>query len=162
MQEMHGPVVATSGNRSDEPIAIDEHDALWRLTGVADLFVVHNRPIRRHVADSIVRILLGREQIMRTARGYEPFPLLITDPPPPTLAVGAHLKNTVALAIERSVFISQHIGDLETSEAFSAFRQVIDDFQNLYEIDPHVVISDMHPDYASTKYANNVAESHRI
>jgi hydrogenase maturation protein HypF len=157
LEEMHGPVVATSGNRADEPIAIEEHDALRRLAGIADLFLVHNRPIRRHVDDSIVRVLLGREQVLRRARGYAPLPILINDPVRPTLAVGGHLKNTVALAFDRSVFISQHIGDLETSEAFSAFRQVIDDFQNVYEIHPQLITADMHPDYASTKYAADVA-----
>jgi hydrogenase maturation protein HypF len=159
MQEMQRTVVATSGNRADEPIAIDEHAALRRLSGIADLFLVHNRPIRRHVDDSIVRILLGREQVLRRARGYAPLPIVLKNPVPVTLAVGAHLKNTVALAIDRSVFISQHIGDLETSEAFSAFRQVIDDFKNLYEIDPQLITADMHPDYASTKYADDLAES---
>ena len=162
MAEMHGPVVATSGNRADEPIAIDEYDALRRLSGIADLFLVHNRPIRRHVDDSIVRILLEREQVLRRARGYAPLPVLIKDALPTTLALGAHLKNTVALATDRTIFISQHIGDLQTSEAFSAFRHVIDDLQHLYNIDPQLIATDMHPDYASTKYANDLVGSREI
>src|SRR5215510_8932113 len=162
MAEMRGPVVATSGNRADEPIAIDEYDALRRLSGIADVFLVHNRPIRRYVDDSIVRILLGREQVLRRARGYAPLPVLIKDALPTTLALGAHLKNTVALATERTIFISQHIGDLETSEAFSAFRQVIDDLQHLYNIDPQLIATDMHPDYASTKYADDLCGSREI
>ena len=99
MNEVARPLVATSGNRSDEPIAIDEYDALERLGEIADLFLVHNRPIRRHVDDSIVRDLLGRPQIIRRARGYAPLPITVNDVLPPTLAAGSHLKNTVALAV---------------------------------------------------------------
>src|SRR5262249_14589559 len=155
MRELDRPIVATSGNRTDEPIAIDEHEALAHLGDIADVFLVHNRPIRRHVDDSIVRVLLGREQILRRARGYAPLPIIVKRAMPPTLAVGAHLKNSVALATpgdspgETCIFVSQHIGDLETREARSAFRRVIHDFENLYEVQPSLIACDMHPDYAS-------------
>jgi hydrogenase maturation protein HypF len=162
MRQMHGPIVATSGNRSDEPIVIDENDAICRLSGIADLFLVHDRPIRRHADDSIVRVLLGREQVLRRARGYAPLPIPIKHRMPPTLAVGGHLKNTVAFAIDTNVFISQHIGNLETKEAVNSFRQVIDDFQIFYDTRPQFVVADMHPDYASTKYANDFADAHLI
>ena len=117
------PLIATSGNRSDEPICTDEHEALERLRGIADLFLVHNRPIARHVDDSIVRIMQGRELVLRRARGYAPLPIMLAAPVPDMLAVGAHLKSTIALSRGNAVFISQHLGDLETPEAFDAFRR---------------------------------------
>ncbi len=156
LAELGFPVVATSGNLSDEPICTDEHEALERLGAMADLFLVHNRPIVRHVDDSIVRVMLGRELVLRRARGYAPLPVTLKEPAPPTLAVGAHLKNSVALAVGRQVFISQHIGDLETDQAFEAFRRVIGDFERLYEERPTVVVADAHPDYLSTKFAKDL------
>ena len=100
MKEFGGPVVATSGNLSDEPLCIDEREALSRLSGIADIFLVHNRPIVRHVDDSIVRIILGRELILRRARGYVPLPLRheVSGSSGSVLAVGGHLKNTIALS----------------------------------------------------------------
>jgi hydrogenase maturation protein HypF len=169
MRDLRRPVVATSGNRSDEPIAIDEREAVRRLAGVADLFLVHDRPIRRHADDSIARIILGREQILRRARGYAPLPVGFAHTPhvnsrelTPVLAVGAHMKNCVALGIDAGVFVSQHIGDLETTEAFTAFRHVIDDFHDLYETRPDCVAADAHPDYVSTGYAGQIAESRGV
>jgi len=153
MHELGFPVVATSGNLSDEPICTDEREALHRLAGIADLFLVHNRPIARHVDDSVVRVLLGRELVLRRARGYAPLPVLVKQPLPPLLAVGAHLKNTVALSVGNQVFISQHIGDLETSQALEAFHRVITDVKELWEHQPQAVACDMHPDYLSTQTA---------
>ncbi|GIV16504.1 MAG: carbamoyltransferase [Armatimonadota bacterium] len=155
-RELGFPIVATSGNLSDEPICTDEHEALHRLAGVADLFLVHNRPIARHVDDSVVRVLLGRELVLRRARGYAPLPVLVKKPLPPLLAVGAHLKNTVALSVDRQVFISQHIGDLETPQALEAFRRVIADVKELWEHQPQAVVCDMHPDYLSTQAAHGM------
>jgi len=161
MQELGFPIVATSGNLTDEPIVTDEKEALTRLQGVADLFLVHNRPILRHVDDSVARVILGRELILRRARGYAPLPIPLTRAcspavPPKILAVGAHLKNTVAISLRNQVFISQHIGDLETQEAYEAFQRVIKDFKTLYEFEPEVVACDMHPDFLSTKYARSL------
>jgi hydrogenase maturation protein HypF len=153
MAELGFPVVATSGNLSDEPICTDEREALERLGGIADLFLVHNRPIARHVDDSVARVMLGREMVLRRARGYAPLPVTLREPLPTLLAVGAHLKNTVAVSVGRQVFGSQHIGDLETAQAFDAFRRVIADFENLYELKPGAVACDLHPDYLSTHYA---------
>ncbi len=146
-------VVATSGNVSDEPICTDEREALVRLGGIADLFLVHNRPIVRHVDDSLVRIVLGRELVLRRARGYAPLPVRVDRPLPPVLAVGAHLKNTVALARGHEVFLSQHIGDLDTAPARAAFERVIADLSRLYAIQPEQVMADAHPDYHSTRRA---------
>jgi hydrogenase maturation protein HypF len=153
MRELGFPVVATSGNLSDEPICTDERGAVERLDGIADLFLVHNRPIVRHVDDSVARVMMGRELVLRRARGYAPLPLYLKEEAPPLLAVGGHLKNTIAITAGHNVFISQHIGDLETAEAFEAFQKVIRSFQTLYGIRPARVVCDMHPDYLSTQYA---------
>lgn len=153
MGSLDAPIVATSGNLSDEPICIDEHDALRRLRGIADVFLVHNRSIVRHVDDSIVRIMAGREMVLRRARGYAPLPVRLPQATTPILALGAHLKNTVALGIDASAFISQHIGDLETEEAYSAFLGSSRDLPRLYESTPETIACDLHPDYLSTKYA---------
>ena len=154
MRELRTPVVATSGNRADEPICTDELDAVERLRGIADMFLVHNRPIVRHVDDSIVRILLDRELVLRRARGYAPLPVRMENiSENSVIAVGAHLKNTVAVSNESNVFMSQHIGDLETSESFDAFRRTIDDFKGLYELSGAKIVCDLHPDYLSSKYA---------
>ncbi len=148
------PVVATSGNLADEPICTDEHDAVKRLGGIADLFLVHNRPIVRHVDDSIVRVVLDREMVLRRARGYAPLPIRVRAPLPAVLAVGAHLKNTVALARGHDVFLSQHLGDLETPSALDAFERTIGDLARLLDIQPQVCAADLHPDYLSTRHAH--------
>ena len=147
------PVVATSGNVSDEPICTDEAEAVSRLRGMADLFLVHNRPIARHVDDSVVRVVAGREQIVRRARGYAPLPVPLDRATGTALAVGAHLKNSIALRIGANAFVSQHIGDLETPEAFEAFRRVIDNLGRLYGVEPDEVACDLHPEYLSTRHA---------
>lgn len=153
LKELNFPVVATSGNLSDEPICIDEREALERLAGIADLFLVHDRPIVRHVDDSVVRVIRGREMVLRRARGFAPLPVHKETPLPSILAVGAHLKNSVALSVGQDIFVSQHIGDLETSQAYSAFRKVVSDFERLYDVTPDVVACDLHREYLSTKFA---------
>jgi hydrogenase maturation protein HypF len=156
MRELGFPVVATSGNLSDEPICIDEHEALERLRSIADLYLVHDRPIVRHVDDSVVRVVLGRELMLRRARGYAPLPWNLGKALPAVLAVGGHLKNAVAWTRGGNVFLSQHIGDLESGEAFAAFRRVIDDLVRLHDVRPAHVAVDMHPDYISAKYARSL------
>jgi hydrogenase maturation protein HypF len=152
-RELDVPVVATSGNLANEPICIDEIEALDRLKDIADFFLVHNRPIVRHVDDSIARVVCNREMVLRRARGYAPLPVRMKEPLPSVLAVGAHLKNTVALNVGRDVFISQHIGDLETTSALAAFHRTVADLPKLYDTQPEVVACDLHPDYISSKYA---------
>jgi hydrogenase maturation protein HypF len=157
------PLVATSGNLSDEPICTDELEAVVRLRGVADSFLVHNRPIVRHVDDSIVRVMAGREIVLRRARGFAPLPVRLpaggvtasgeSEAVPTVLAVGAHLKNTVALATGSLAFLSQHIGDLETEAALMAFRHVSADLASLFRAPPDLVAADAHPDYVSTREA---------
>ena len=162
MRELSFPIVATSGNLSDEPICIDEHEALQRLHGIADLFLVHDRPIVRHVDDSMVRVICDREMMLRRTRGYAPLPIPIRSKienrkSRNVLAVGAHLKNTVALKIDNNIFISQHIGDLETKQAYSAFRHSAQDLPRLYDARIDIVACDMHPDYLSTKHSDEIA-----
>lgn len=147
------PVVATSGNRSDEPICIDEHEAIDRLFGIADGFLVHNRPIVRHVDDSIVRIVAGRELMLRRARGYAPLPVRLRTEAPALVAVGAHLKNAIAVTSGCNVFVSQHLGDLETPQAADAFERVMRSLAGLFHAAPSTILADMHPDYFSTRYA---------
>jgi hydrogenase maturation protein HypF len=153
LKHLNIPVVATSGNLSDEPICTDEREAVSRLAGIADLFLVHDRPIARHVDDSVARVMLGRELLLRRARGYAPLPVHVGRPLPPLLAVGAHLKNAVAVSNHTEVFLSQHIGDLETAQAFDAFRRVCGDLTGLYDLRPQAVACDRHPDYLSTRHA---------
>jgi hydrogenase maturation protein HypF len=154
MRELGFPVVATSGNLSEEPICTDEREALERLAGIADLFLVHDRPILRHVDDSVVREVCGRGLVLRRARGFAPLPIQVEGELAPVLAVGAHQKNTIAAAVGSQVFISQHIGDLETEGSHQAFRAVISAFEHLYEFSPKAVACDLHPGYMSTQHAN--------
>ncbi|UCD18407.1 MAG: carbamoyltransferase HypF [Candidatus Zixiibacteriota bacterium] len=153
IKELGLPVVATSGNLSDEPICIDEQEALQKLASVADLFLVHNRRIIRQVDDSIVRVIGGREMIMRSARGYAPTPLHLTGPAPSCIAFGAHQKNSVAVSNGGNAFASQHVGDLTTLETCRAHHRVTASLSRLYEIKPERVACDMHPDYYSTGFA---------
>jgi len=153
MHELTFPVIATSGNLSEEPICIDEQEAVSRLRGIADVFLVHNRPILRHVDDSVAREMGGRELLIRRARGYAPLPVYVDGEMPSVLAVGAHQKNTIAASVGSQVFISQHIGDLENEASYEAFRGAIRTFEMLYELKPSALACDMHPDYMSTQYA---------
>jgi hydrogenase maturation protein HypF len=160
VSELGIPLAATSGNISEEPICIDEHEALERLNHICDFFLVHNRPIERHVDDSIVCVRMGRQQILRRARGIAPLPIDIDigmkdtdDPASHCIAVGAHLKNSIALSVKNNVFVSQHIGDLETPKALDAFKKVIADFQDLYDAPATSIAADMHPGYLSSQFA---------
>jgi hydrogenase maturation protein HypF len=157
MRELGFPVVATSGNLSDEPICTDEREALARLAGIADFFLVHNRPIVRPVDDSVVRVVRGREMVLRRARGYAPLPVTLREDGPAVLAFGAHLKNAVALSVGAQAFVSQHIGDLETAEAHAAFRAAVADLPRLYDAAPAIVACDLHPDYLSSRHAAQLA-----
>jgi hydrogenase maturation protein HypF len=154
LREVGRPVVLTSGNVSDEPIAYRDEDALARLGGIADAFLTHDRAIHIRTDDSVVRPLRGRETLLRRSRGYTPEPLGLTARlPRPVLACGAELKNTFCLAAENRAFVSHHIGDLENFETLRSFTEGIDHFRRLFDIDPEVVAHDLHPEYLSTKYA---------
>ncbi|MBI5095002.1 MAG: carbamoyltransferase HypF [Candidatus Hydrogenedentes bacterium] len=156
MRELGFPVVATSGNHSDDPICIDECDAFERLFGVADVFLTHNRPIVRPVDDSVVRVMMGREIVLRRGRGYAPAPLPGGADGISVLAVGGHLKNTVAVVKGENIHLSQHLGDLETVAAVTAFERAIESVEALYDVRPEVAVCDAHPDYHSAQYARTM------
>jgi hydrogenase maturation protein HypF len=156
MKELGFPVVATSGNLSEEPIAKDNEEAKARLGGLAGAFLMNDRPIVRHADDSVVRLARGRQLVLRRARGYAPLPLRTGRPLRPVLALGAHLKNTVALGWGRQIVVSQHLGDLETAASLDAFRAAIADFSRLYSFRPELAACDRHPDYASTRHAESL------
>lgn len=150
------PLVMTSGNLSDEPIAIDNGEAQTRLSGVADAFLLHNRDIVARYDDSLLRVVDGVPVFLRRARGYAPLPLsLPVATPMPLLAVGPHLKNTLALAEGSSVFVSQHIGDLESLETLQHFVGARSRYQTLFRLSPAAVVADLHPGYLSTRLAED-------
>ncbi|MEN2998807.1 MAG: carbamoyltransferase HypF [Brevinematia bacterium] len=159
MEEVKIPLVCTSGNISDEPICIDNDEALQRLMGIADYFLIHDRKIVRHVDDSVIRITpSGNSLLLRRARGFVPRPITLSRKLPNILAVGGHLKNTVAVSTDNYVILSQHIGDLETLESVKAFERSVNDLLRFYEIKPRYIVCDLHPDYYSTQFAEALSE----
>ena len=168
MADLQIPIVATSGNRSEEPLVTDETEALTRLEGIADAFLVHNLPIARPIDDSVVRIVSGERLLLRRARGYVPNPLSLEtlrpeeQPLPPILAVGGHLKNTVSVTTHDQVIASQHIGDLSTVAANSQFERTVTDQLRWLNIQPAAIACDLHPDYPSTLFAHRLGEQLNI
>ncbi|WP_321478169.1 carbamoyltransferase HypF [uncultured Paludibaculum sp.] len=156
LDEFQGPIVATSGNLTDDPLCIDEHEALQRLRGIADLFLVHNRPILRPVDDSIVRFIDGQPVLLRRARGYAPLPFQAAFDLPETLATGADLKNAVAFSRGRNVFLSQHLGDMETLPALENHARTVEDLRRTYQLKPQLAACDLHPGYGSTRAAREL------
>jgi hydrogenase maturation protein HypF len=153
------PLVMTSGNLSDEPIAHRDDDALKRLSGVADAFLVHDRAIHTRVDDSVVRAGRGGPLPIRRSRGFVPAPLTLPwEFPRHVLACGPELKNTFCLARDRHAFLSHHIGDLENHETLQSFTEGIEHFRRLFSITPRAVVHDLHPEYLSTKYALEYAD----
>ncbi|MEO0181002.1 MAG: carbamoyltransferase HypF [candidate division WOR-3 bacterium] len=150
------PCVATSGNLSDEPMATNNDEALEKLGDIADAFVLHDRPIARRVDDSVMFLFNKTRVLIRRARGFAPLPIMVRRDLPRVLALGGHHKNTIAISLGRNVFISQHIGDLDTPEALSAFRETVYDMMRLWEFEPEVVAVDMHPDYPSTRFGEEM------
>jgi hydrogenase maturation protein HypF len=151
------PVVLTSGNVSDEPIAYRDDDALRRLQEVADAFLVHDRPIHIRTDDSVARCVRNRTMLLRRSRGHVPDPVPVAwHFPRPVLACGAELKNTFSVAKQRRVFVSHHIGDLENFETFRSFTEGVAHFRRLFDVEPAVVAHDLHPEYLSTKYAKDL------
>jgi len=161
-RELGTPVVATSGNRSEEPIVTDEREAVQRMENLADVFLVHDRVITRPIDDSVVRMAASGPIILRRARGLVPRAIPVPEGlapglAQPVLAVGGHLKNTVSLLETDRVLVSQHLGDLSTVETERAVRQAIDDLQWLIGVTPGAVACDLHPDYRSTRLAEDLA-----
>ncbi len=163
------PLVMTSGNLSEEPIAIENEEARIRLDSLADAFLMHNRPIHTRCDDSVARIVdqseAGKESRrafflypLRRSRGYAPDPLLLPFDAPSLLAVGAELKNTFCLTRQCYAFLSHHIGDMENYETLRSFEHGVAHFERLFRIEPVVLAHDLHPDYLSTRYARQRAE----
>jgi hydrogenase maturation protein HypF len=148
------PLVLTSGNLSDEPLATDDADAAERLGGLADAFLVHDREIRARYDDSVIRVVAGRPSMIRRGRGYAPEALLLPIPAQrPILAVGAELKHTFTLARGRRAHVAPHNGDLEDLATHRAFTDGLAHLARLLALEPEVVAHDLHPEYLSTKYA---------
>jgi hydrogenase maturation protein HypF len=156
-------LVMTSGNLSEEPIAIDNREAVHRLNGLADYFLVHNRDILLRCDDSVVRVAGGITRQLRRSRGFVPVPVFLKDDrteddrtnkdQPSVLAVGGELKNTICLTKGKHAFLSQHVGDLENVESYSFFHEAIEHLERILEIRPEIIAYDLHPDYFSTKWA---------
>ncbi len=163
------PIVCTSGNLAEEPMAIHTEDALARLGPIADLFLVHDRPIVRPVDDSVVRVGPEGIQVFRCARGYAPQAIELRASGPSAggelvtiLAVGGHLKNTVALNLGSRVVLSPHVGDLDNLLSVEVHQRAIADLVEFFGVTPEAVACDLHPDYASTRHAEILASRWKV
>lgn len=145
--------VLTSANPSDEPLVIGNDEAEARLSNIADLIVHHDREILVRNDDSVVRVIDGAPALIRRARGFAPDPIELPQEQPVTLALGAHLKNTICVTRGKEAFVSQHIGDLETSASYQFFQEMIGHLCDMLDVTPEIVACDMHPDFLSTRYA---------
>ena len=146
-------LVMTSGNMCEEPLAIDNDEALARLDVLADYFLMHNRDIGVRCDDSVTRLFRGQETLLRRSRGYAPYPIRLDLDMGEVLACGAELKNTFCLTKGGDAFMSQHVGDLENYETLASYRSSIEHFRRLFRISPTVVAYDLHPDYLATQFA---------
>jgi len=154
LEAFEGPLVLTSGNASDEPIAFQDADALTRLPGIADAVLLHDRAIRTRVDDSVCKVAHGRVVPIRRSRGYVPGPIVLPyDSPQPVLACGSALKNTFCLTRGRHAFVSHHVGDLDDYSTLRSYLDGIAHLKALLDVEPALVVHDLHPDYPSTRYA---------
>jgi hydrogenase maturation protein HypF len=153
------PLVMTSGNNSDEPIAYRDEEAFEQIGDIADYFLVHDRPIHMRTDDSVIRVVRAETYPLRRSRGYAPSPLRVAESfDRHVLACGGELKNTFCVAKDRHVFLSHHIGDLENYETLRSFREGIEHYRSLFDVEPELVAYDLHPEYLSTKYARELEE----
>ncbi|MEI6186651.1 MAG: carbamoyltransferase HypF, partial [Dehalococcoidia bacterium] len=162
MRETGLPLVMTSGNISEEPIAGQNDEALRRLGGIADYFLLHNRDIHSTYDDSVAMVVDRTPQLIRRARGYAPYPIHLTFAAPQLLACGAEEKNTFCLTRDNHAFVSQHIGDMENIETLEHYIRTVDLYKRLFRISPEAIAHDMHPEYLPTKYAIEEAEKHNL
>jgi hydrogenase maturation protein HypF len=163
LKEVDGPIVCTSGNLSDEPIAYRDEEALGGLDRIADAFLTHNRDIHMRCDDSVIRVVPGREgpeeQPMRRARGYAPEPIAISPPfRQPILAAGPELKHTFCIGSGSRAILSHHLGDLENFETMSSFLEGVEHYQRVFEVRPRIVAHDLHPEYLVTKWAKELPD----
>lgn len=157
MKSVSRPLVFTSANASEEPLAYDDDDALRRLAKIADAFLVHDRKIHMRCDDSVVRVKGTQSYPLRRSRGYAPEPLQVGVVfPEPVLAVGAELKNVFCIGVGKRALLSHHIGDLENWEAFRSFVEGVGHFERVFDVSPRVVAHDLHPEYLSTKWAKGL------
>ncbi len=163
LQEVGRPLVMTSGNLSEEPIAMENHEALHRLGSLADAFLLHDRDIYSRYDDSVWFIpLASHPQSIRRARGYAPQPARLSFPLKPILACGAELKNTFCLTQDRYAFVSQHIGDMENVETLEHFEATVKLYERLFRVKPVALACDLHPDYLATRYGRERAENESL
>jgi hydrogenase maturation protein HypF len=153
------PLVMTSGNLSEEPIARDNDEALRRLSGIADYFLIHNRDIYSRYDDSVAIMERGSSQLIRRARSYAPYPIRLPFAAKQVLGCGAEEKNTFCLTRDNYAFLSQHIGDMENVETLEHFDNTISLYKRLFHVEPEIIAHDLHPDYLATKYARELGES---
>jgi hydrogenase maturation protein HypF len=155
--ECDGPrfdaLVLTSGNASDEPLAIGNDEARRRLAGIADAFLLHDRDIRTRADDSVVRLVEGREVPIRRSRGYAPLPVALPFDVPPLVAAGAELKNAFCVARGRRAYVGPHVGDLGNWETLAAFEDAVQRCERLFRVRPVAVAHDLHPDFLATRWA---------
>lgn len=155
-------LVMTSANLSEEPLAYQDDEARIRLAGLADAFLMHNRPIHMRVDDSVVTELRGEAYLVRRARGYAPGQLRIPAAELPILGAGTQLKNTFCLAREHYAFVSHFIGDLENQETLDSYEQAVEHYEKLFRIHPQALACDMHPDYLATRYAQGRSKQENL
>lgn len=159
LKHLNSPMVATSGNLSQEPVVIKNEDAFEKLSSLADYILVHNREIKRRCDDSVVKVVGGLPLPIRRSRGYAPMPIVLPFKlKRKVLAVGGMLKNTFALGFEDRVILSQHVGDVENLQTLGAFEEMVYDLMELYGFEPELVVCDMHPRYQTTKWAEVFCE----
>ncbi len=162
LHDVGRPLVMTSGNLSDEPIAFEETDADLRLSPLADGFLTHDRAIHVRTDDSVARVFRSQPYLLRRARGYVPLPVAFSGSDTQILAVGGHLKNTFCLTRGSRAFISHHIGDLENVETLRSLRDGVTHFEGLFGLSPAAVAHDLHPDYLSSRFARDYAAAHDL
>jgi len=153
------PLVMTSGNLSEEPIARDNDEALRRLSGIADYFLIHNRDICSLYDDSVTMVEGKKVQLIRRARGYAPYPIYLPYKSRQILACGAEMKNTFCLVRDSHAFLSQHIGDMENMETLEHFDSTISLYKRIFDIVPEIIAHDRHPNYLSTIYARELEKT---
>ena len=156
MRETGVPLVMTSGNLSEEPIARDNDEALRRLSGIADYFLWHDRDIFVRYDDSVALVAEGANRLLRRARGYAPYPVRLPFETKAVLACGAEMKGSFCLTRDDHAFVSQHIGDMENAETLEHFADTVGIYKRLFRIEPQIVACDLHPDYLSTRYAQEL------
>ncbi len=157
------PLVMTSGNLSEEPIVCGNDEAVARLAGVGDGFLVHDRQIESRCDDSVARVIAGGPVLLRRSRGWVPRPIAVQTPfPEPVLACGGHLKNTFCIGLGSAAYLGPHIGDLENLETLAVFEEAVARMERFLRVDPQIVAHDLHPQYVSSVYARQSRTGRKV